>query len=310
MFRVLIAFASLFSATTFASAQIETYKAPAAQVTGNVARTFNFDADQPWLNPLTNKVDMATIQYAGVTRSSDQLVEAANCESDALSHVCRYQENAPTGDWVTRVRLFPQEPLTGGSHRTQLNTYAIEANKRYILDLEFKLDEGWNTAMANGKGTIWQLKDVVKTCQKGNPVLGLNLYNDQLRFDISYPYNASIAQQWPVPVCWGNDQKLHPNDPVYVPFTASTKTVTPGQYHRVQLIFYADDTPTNAYITSGKGRITAFFDGQPWFEYVGPTLQPDWASPHQIGWGWYQWDGDPSATRTIYYRKHRLYEWK
>jgi len=307
MMRRVIAFFAFAAVSALACAQITTYKAP---VTGSVPRTFNFDSDQPWINPTTGKVDIATMQFAGVTKSSDQLSEVPSCESDLSSHICRFQENSPSGDWVTRVRLFHAEPPTAGSHRTQLNSYAIAPYKRYILDLEFKLDDAWNTTMPNGKGTLWQLKDFVKPCQQGNPVLGINLYGDQLRFDISYPYNASVAQQWPTPVCWGGDQKQHPNDPVYVPFTPSTKTITPGQYHRVQLVFYADDTPKNDYITSGKGLITAYFDGEPWFEYVGPTLQPDSASPHQIGWGWYQWDGDPTETRTIYYRKHRLYEWK
>ena len=305
------AFITLACSCVLASAQIVDYQVAPQAINGNIPRTFNFDSSRPWLNPTIGTADMATIQYAGKTISSNNMVEDPNCEADASSHICRYQESA-TGDWLTRVRLFHGEPKTGESQRTQLNSYPLEAQKRYVLDLEFKLDQTWDTNMPQGAGTIWQLKDDVKTCQKGNPILGLNLYGNQLQFDVLYPTNAASAQQWPVPggVCWGYAPQQDPAVPVYVAFNQAKQTIIPGQYHRIQLVFFADDTPRNSYINSGRGFITAYFDGKPWFSYLGPTLQPDSLIPHKVSWGWYQWQSDPVATRVIYYRKHRLYEWK
>jgi len=290
---------------TSAHAQIIDYSMPALNHDAwGKKRTFNFNSDLPLRNPITGEADIGQIQYNGVNINGASIVDVAGCEADVTSRICRYQESAPTGSWVTRVKLREQDAATAGSYRTQLNSYYIETQKRYIVDFEFRLDADWDFGMPHGAGLIWQLKNDVHTdYQYGNPVLGINLYGDQLQFDIKYPNSAAGSQVWPMSsVPWvAND---------YVDAEQPKVTVTKGEFHRVQLIFYADDTPKNSFITSGKGFILALFDGKPWFEYEGPTLQPDSLNPHKISWGWYQWQGKPLADRIIYYRKHQVYEWQ
>ena len=57
----------------------------------------------------------------------------------------------------------------------------------------------------------------------------------------------------------------------------------------------------------GKGYLMATLDGHPWFQYTGPTMQPDQLKRHQMSWGRYQWSGMPTdgtrSDRIIYFRK-------
>ncbi|NRR31831.1 heparin lyase I family protein [Oxalobacteraceae bacterium] len=279
----------------------------------SLPRGFNFNGDRPFVNPITGQADIATFQFDGKQINGASITNNGSGVNDV--HIQRVHDNAINED-VTRVvlRQRTEDAVTAGSHRTQINSYAIEPYKRYILDLEFKLDDDdhWDfstTAQGVGPGLIWQLKGQPKIDhQWGNPVMGLNLSGNQLKMEILYPLSAAKATAWPMTdgVSWAKNQ--------YVAVDLPQKTLTAGVYHRVQLVFYADDAPNKVInqpgIPEGKGFVTAYLDGQPWFNYVGPTLHPDQLGPHNTSFGWYQWSGAPTTDRVIYYRKNSLYEWK
>lgn len=284
-----------------AMAQIADYYTPLAEYSWGKVRGFNFNGNRPFVNPIIAQADIASFQFNGLQINGASITN--NGSND--QHIVQFFD-AEINENVTRVILSSDDALTAGSHRTQLNSYPIESKKRYILDLEFKLDDNWDFSMNPGIGLIWQLKGSPKSGQYGNPVLGINLNGDQLNMSILYPTTAANATVWPTSITWVANQ--------YVPVSIAPKTITRGEYHRIQLIFFADDAPNkpinDPVKPEGKGFISAILDGQPWFEYVGPTLHPDQAGLHNTSWGWYQWSGAPSENRIIYYRKNQLYEWK
>lgn len=294
--------AALAVASAPAWAQVSTYTATHY----SKVRTFDFGGAAPFVNSAIGQSDMATIQFNGQTLSSYQIPTTGS----GTFHIQKIQDPS-LNEQVTRVLLSPGDALTAGSHRVQLNSYGIEKNKRYVLDLEFKLDSTWNLAASQGKGLVWQLKGVQQTYQYGNPVLALVLQGDQLRMVVSYPTTAKNATSWPTQVSWAQNQ--------YEPVTLPARTLVPGQYHRIQLEFFADDKPAqfvDTNLTGGQGYIKATFDDQTWFNYTGPTLHPDQKkvedqeSLHAMKWGWYQWDAAPVNERIVYFRKNRLSEWK
>ncbi|MES2309514.1 MAG: heparin lyase I family protein [Verrucomicrobiota bacterium] len=255
-------------------------------------RSFNFNGNQPFVNPSTGKSDIATMQYNGTLVVGDNITNTGT----PTSHINKFLDTT-INENVLRVQLFPQDNLTANSHRTQINSYPILPYKTYAYDLEFKLDPSWNFNMPSGKGLIWQLKGVPKAGQYGNPTLALNIVGNQLSLNLCYPTSAVNATSWPTSVRWGVNE--------YVKVNIPTRSLVAGKYHRVRVIFYADERPDKF---GGQGFLTAWFDEQPWFDYSGPTLQPDLAGPHIMGFGWYQYDAAPTATRKLFFRTNRLYE--
>ena len=303
-FRINPALAIVMAVTsTSALAQIVDYSTLGSETYSySKPRGFNFNGDRPFVNPLINQADIAQLQFDSININGAKIT---NYGSNDATHIIQYRD-PDIDENVTRVVLGKDDRETANSHRTQLNSYPIEPKKRYVLDLEFKLDKNWDLNMSPGNGLIWQLKGDPKPGQFGNPVMGINLYGDQLRMEILYPTPAANATVWPTSVTWVANQ--------YVPVALPQKTITKGEYHRVQLVFFADDAPNKVInhpdTPEGNGYITATLDGQPWFQYIGPTLHPDQNGPHKISWGWYQWSGAPSADRIIYFRKNQLSEWK
>jgi hypothetical protein len=107
------------------------------------------------------------------------------------------------------------------------------------------------------------------------------------------------AGSWPASVRW--------DDAEYVDVTVPAMALQAGVYHHVSILFHADERPA---VFGGQGFIHAWFDDRLWHQYTGPTLHPDQKGRHRMDFGWYQWEGKPSATRTIYFKTGRLYEWR
>lgn len=276
-------------------------------------RVFNFNGNRPFINPATGVPDLGTMLFNGTGLSYEIKNEGSNSlGNDPGLHIVHTTDPA-TSDPVTRVTLAKTDvPFSSGTYRTQMSSFPLEVRKHYVIDLEFKLDDSWDFGMNPGSGLIWQLKSVPNTGQYGNPVLALNLIGDELNFSICYPQSAANATVWPMAsVTWGSNGYTLPGN------YFENRKITKGEYHRLKLDFYADDAPNkpinDPVKNEGNGYLVATLDDQPWVNYVGPTLQPNPAAPHQMLWGWYQWSGMPATGRTdriIYYRKAQVMEWK
>lgn len=311
--KIIGAVAAVFVASSsLAWAQVATYT---VFESGHL-RTFDFDGSTPFQNPNTGQGDAATWQWNGLGRSS-HLMTNAGISPD---HITKVMDTFMDGDTqvteqVTRVALLSTDTNTAGmtAWRTQLNSYGIEPGKRYVLDLEFKLDNSWKFESTEGTGLLWQLKGIVAgSHQWPNPVLALTLHGNQLKFVIAYPKSAKSATTWPTTVSWTSNGY----DAISIP----TRTIEKNKYYKVQLTFFADDKPAsfNNGMPGGNGFVSARFNDQPWFDYTGGTLHPDGEidpatgdyKRHQLKWGWYQWDTDPISNRIVYYRKLHLSESK
>jgi|GEM_PF-3247971 len=295
---------------------------------GGKPRVFNFNGDQPFVNALGVR-NVATMQF-GTDVVSTAITNDGSCgrpkgldqDGKCLGHIVHIEDpddKTPT----TRVALLASDsPFTPTSpYRTQLTSFYVDAKRKHVVDIEFKLDKNWDFDMKGdakhpvGSGLIWQLKSVPKAlpagCQYGNPVMALNLIGKRLNFSVDYPKSAWDKQVWPTEVCWDANG---PNG--YVEGKSWDVTIDRGGYHHVQFIFYADDAPNkpinDPVKPEGKGYLIALMDDQPWFQYTGPTLQPDQPKRHQMSWGWYQWSGMPAegrSDRIIYFRQMRLRDW-
>lgn len=253
-------------------------------------RVFDFDGRTPFVNPVTRRSDVAAIGFDGGGLTGTQIDNAGS----RSGHVVKVRD-PQDGDLVTRVRLFPTDSGEGG-YRSQLNSYPFEPYRTYVYDLQFKLDVDWNFNMQAGDGLLWQVKGMPRPGQWGNPSMALNLHGKQLALSVKYPLSAMRAATWPVDVRWGNGDYVH--------IALPTRPVQAGRYHRVQILFAADDRPA---VHGGQGRIQAWFDGEPWLSYVGPTLHPDQQGWHRMDFGWYQWEGRPQSVRTVFFRTSHLY---
>lgn len=292
---------------------------------GGKPRIFNFNGDQPFVNNY-GVPNLATMQFStdivstAITNEGScgrvkGLDQNGNCLGHAV-HILDPDDQLPT----TRIALLATDPpfTPTSPYRTQLTSFYVDAKRTYVVDIEFKLDKDWDFEMKGGdvkhpvgSGLIWQLKSVPKPCQYGNPVMALNLTGNRLNFSVDYPKSALAKKVWPTEVCW---EPTGLNG--YVDGNSWDTTITKGEYHHVRFIFYADDAPNkpinDPVKPEGKGYLIALMDGQPWFQYAGPTLQPDQTKRHQMGWGWYQWSGMPAegrSDRIIYFRQMRLRDW-
>lgn len=267
-------------------ARLVTYQ----KVENGKLRTFDFDGSTPFVNPQTGQSDIAAMAFDGAILSFRQISNVGS----GTGHITKAMD--PDGAAVTRLRLMPADS-GAESFRTQINAHHIEPYKSYRFELEFRLDPYWNFAMRPGAGLLWQLKGAPRPGQWGNPSMALNLEGDQLALSIKYPRAAMHAVTWPTAVRWGNGE--------YMDAPLATRTVVAGIYHRIRIEFHADDRPPQF---GGRGRAEAWFDGQPWILYAGPTLHPDQNGPHRIDFGWYQWEGRPNAVRTIDFKTAHLYQ--
>ena len=290
---------------------------------GGKARIFNFNGDQPFIN-IYGVPNLATMQFHTDIIASE-ITNDGSCgrpmgrdkDGKCLGHVVHITDPDDSSIQTTRVALLATDSGYSATspYRTQMSSFYVDAKRKYVLDIEFKLDKNWDFNMKGdaqhpvGSGLIWQLKSVPKACQYGNPVMALNLTGDQLNFSVAYPQAGLDKTVWPTEVCWTSKG--------YAEGNSWNVTITKGVYHHAQLIFYADDAPNkpiNDPVTpEGKGYVIATMDGQPWFQYSGPTLQPDQPQRHQMSWGWYQWSGMPTdgtrSDRIIYFKQMRLRDW-
>lgn len=262
-----------------------------ARMINGQRHVYDFDGVRPFVNPSTGQADIHFMDFNGTGLASEKVTEAGS----GTEHVTKVRDPMH-GELVTRIQVFPDDGQVYG-YRTQLNGPPIEPYKLYLYELEFKLDRNWQFDMRPGNGVLWQLKGNAKAYQYGHPVLSLELIGNRLRFTVLYPRGAGAARSWPAMVRWDR------ND--YVRVALPERPIVANTYYRVQLRFFADDRPARF---GGKGFVQASLNCRPWFRHAGPTLHPDQNGPHRIDVGWYQWEGRPSAPRTVYLRTAHLYE--
>lgn len=254
-------------------------------------RSFNLSGDQPFVNPTTGQSDIAVIQADG------QLITGAKIESSGFPpYVTKVFDQRIAGAYpVVKVTLRPEDRLTAGSWRTQIANYPLQPYRTYSWVLCFRLDDAWDLDSSNQAGLVWQLKGQPKPGQYGNPVIALNLDRNELYCSILYPATA-FRQPWGSTVQWGKGE--------YKKVSLPRRRIENGRYYLLQMEFFTDDRPQHA---GGHGYFRANLDGAPWIDYVGPTLHPDQAGPHQPTWGWYQWGGKPKSTRTVWWLNNEGY---
>lgn len=257
----------------------------------NKDRVFNFDGDQPFLSQSTGGVDVATMQFNGLTLTESQIRVLAD------PHVSKVNDPLIGNQQVTKIMLSPSDAKTAGSWRTQINSYQVAPLKTYLLELEFRLDDSWD--FYGGRGLLWQLKGQPQDYQWGNPVVAFNLDGTKLSLNILYPSTTDAMTTWGGPVAWTSNQ--------YIPVTIPTQTISDTKYHSIRVLMYADDRPQRF---GGRGYFTVWFDGQPWYQYVGPTLHPDQKDLHNTSFGWYQYSGQPTTNRVLYYRTNHMLAWQ
>lgn len=251
---------------------------------------FNHSGDRSYLSEPTGTEDIATIAANGRLLSGPRIGPTLFAPYVMQSVDPKY----PTAT-ALRIELGTTHAKTSGAWRTQIADYPIEPYKRYAWLLVFRLDDSWDVNASNQSGLIWQLKGISKPGQYGNPAFSFNLNKNEMYCTISYPTPAMYLP-WGNAVRWGSKDYDRPNLP--------RRTIEKGYYHALEFEFFADDRPPHA---GGQGYIKAKLDGIHWFEYVGPTLQPDLAGPHQPIWGWYQWQSKPTSARIMWWLANEAY---
>jgi hypothetical protein len=251
---------------------------------------FNNSGDQSYQGESSATANIATIAANGQLLSGPRI-------GPTLFAPYVMQAVDPKFPTATAIRLqvATTHEKTSGAWRTQVAGYPIEPYKRYAWLLVFRLDDSWDVNAPDQVGLLWQLKGRHKPGQYGNPAFSFNLDRNELSCAVSYP-----TQAMKVPL--GSAIRWGPKD--YDRPTLPTQVLLKGNYHALEFEFFADDRPTNA---GGQGYIKAKLDGIHWFEYAGPTLQPDLAGPHQPIWGWYQWQAKPMTDRVIWWLANEGY---
>jgi hypothetical protein len=255
-------------------------------------RTFDFDGDTVFVDTTTGEGYWKLWDYNGS--------ETAYFDSMSAGAAPWIQKVTDTaiGETVTRVQLFATDVESlGGGFRTSLLSFDIQRYQLYMLDLEFKLAAGWDFNMLNGDGGIWQIKsNGPRTGQAGHPSMSFNLDNQSLQFALLYPQTGLDAGSWPSSITWTAGG--------YASTSFSNQTLQADRYYQLRVLFYADDRPPQF---GGMGYAKVWIDGQLWVDHSGPCIQPDQSDEHRMDISWYQWEGQPNATRTVYFRKAHLY---
>lgn len=237
---------------------------------------------------------MGTVPVANM-QADGQLLPGSRISARGMPpHITRTVD-ATTGSErpVIRFELRPEHRRTAHSWRVQVADAAIDTYRHYAWVLVFKFDEAWNTDLPEQRGLIWQILGKPKPGQHGNPVIAFNLERDQLYCAILYPESA-MHRRANEAVRWKQNQ--------YVKVPLPRRIITPGRYHTLQLEMFSDDRP------DGEGYFKAVLDGEPWIDYHGPTLHPDQLDRHVPAWGWYQWGGQPTEPRVIWWGLNHRYE--
>ena len=251
-------------------------------------RGYNFDGSSPFVNPAIGQSNLQEMFYNGKFLNYDQITNAG-----AAPWITKVNDG---GAQVTRFEVNPTDAQIW-SWRSQMSGFPFELYKNYRFEFEFKLDPNWNMNMgAVGNGIIFQTQSSHKPGQV-NSALNLALYNNTLRFHLMYPQAALNATTWPTSVTWTN------ND--YAPTSFADRTITAGRYYKVRMEFFADDRPAKF---GGKGYMNVWLDDAPWIQYQGPTMHPDQLNngEHRLDFGWYNWGGQPTSSRVIYYKTARV----
>jgi hypothetical protein len=254
-------------------------------VVNGIKRTFNFDGSAPFVNSSTGQPDIRGWLYNGIEGSAVTNAGVAPW----------IQKMTESGMQVTRFQVFSSDNQLYG-WRSQADSYPFENYKHYRYDLEFKLDPNWNFNMSNGDGLLWQAKGQPKSGQFSNASLSIGLGGDNLYFALLYPQSALNATTWPTRVYWTNSQ--------YAPTNFPARKIVAGKYYKVRMEFFADDRPNQF---GGQGYMNVWLDDQLWIQHKGPNLHPDQAGPHRFDHGWYAWGGQPSSTRTVFFKQSHAY---
>lgn len=231
-------------------------------------------------------------------QSDGRLLRGAQVRAEGMPPYIVRALDAANGVDVPAIRmeLNPRAKLTARSWRTQIADAPIPPYQRYAWVLTFKLDSSWDTTLIKQRGLIWQLYGNHRAGQHGNPVIAFNLDRDELYCSILYPKAERLPERSEDYVRWGPGQ--------YIPQSFPRKALQPGRYHTLQIEMFADDRTTD---DGGRGYMKVAFDGEPWINYIGPTLQPDQAGPHLPIWGWYQWEAPPSQPRIVWWAINQMY---
>lgn len=264
--------------------------APYERVMLGAKRVYNFDGSAPFVNPVTKQSDLQDMFYNAQYLNYDQITNAG-----AAPWIQKVNDG---GAQATRFQVFPSDKQIW-SWRSQQSSFQFEYYKHYQWDLEFKLDPNWNFNMPNGDGLLWQAKSGTKPGQYGNSAMGLNITGDNLYFAVLYPNSAMRATSWPSSIKWEMGD--------YVPTNFPKKKIVAGRYYKVRIEFFADDRPPQF---GGQGYVNVYLDGQLWVTHKGPNLPPDYSVPARWDFGWYNWGGQPSATRIVYFKTARVSEKK
>lgn len=256
-------------------------------------RTYDYNGTTAFVNAAISESDIYGMHYNGVTKTSTQIVNAG------FTPWIIKTTDASISEQVTQFTVQPGDASPDG-YRSQIDGYPFERFKDYCYDMEFKLDAAWDFNMVNGDGLFWQVKGSPRAGQYGHAAMSIGLNGSNLYFSVLYPQNAANATTWPTSVSWtGSD---------YVSQTFPSKAITAGDYHKIRVKFFADDRPTKF---GGQGYVKIWVDDVLWIDYKGPNLHPDQDpsaqnGEHRCDFGWYNWGGQPSANRVIYFRKSQL----
>lgn len=279
---------STTSPATSTSSPTASTMATYSVVADGAVRKFDFDGSTPFVDPATGQSDMHDWLY---NAKYLQYYEISNAGiSPWISKVTEAD-----GTQATRFQVFPSDAQIY-NWRTQNSNFPFEPYKTYRYDLEFKLDPNWQFNMATGDGLLWQTKGMPKTGQYGHAVMSMGVTGSNLYFSVLYPNSALNATTWPTSVTWPSNDYAATNFP--------TKPIVAGRYYKVSIEFFADDRPPQF---GGQGYVNVYLDGALWIQYKGPNLHPDQNGPHRWDFGWYNWGGQPTSTRSIYFKTAHAY---
>ena len=255
----------------------------------NLNRIYNFDGSTPFVNPVTGQSDLSEMFYNGKFLNYDQITN-----SGVAPWITKVNDG---GAQATRFQVNPTDAQIY-SWRSQMSSFPGVLYKHYRSEFEFKLDPSWDMNMGMpGYGIIAQSQSASKPGQ-ANSAHNLNIRNNILRFEMMYPKAALSATTWPTNLTWTNAD--------YAPTNFQDRTITSGRYYKVRMEYFADDRPPQF---GGQGYMNIWLDDVLWIQYIGPTMFPDQLNngDWRYDFGWYNWGGQPTSSRNIYFKTSHVY---
>lgn len=261
---------------------------PYVRMQGDYPRTYVFDASRSFVNN-AGVNDLATIHYNGTVYTSfgdyngRHIVRQLDVDGAAAIKVLLGRDD------------LKSNPLDASStaYRTQLNSFPLQLKRTYVVDIEFRIGDKFMNSDPSQDGLLWQLKTDSQPGQHSNPSIALVLKGDSLTVDINYPRLTSDGS---VPKEWTASQVERMHFPV--------RKLVEGVPYWVRLAFAADDRPQSL---GGQGLLVAWFQGEQWDSYFGPTVLPFQKSEPRVSFGWYQWNAPAFADRHVFWRRNSIY---